>query len=148
MYLALSALTGGLILVQTMVNAELGNRRGTVFSSFVNYLVAAVFLAFCYFPARTFLQVQETGTIARFPAWSLVVPFMAVGITLSVNLVIPRMDAVRSTMMLFSGQIATGLLLDAATGMAMGPKTFLGLTLVIAGILLDGFGPGSGSRSP
>ena len=72
-------------------------------------------------------------------------PFLAAGgaslgvmVVLSMNLVFARLSAFRATLLLFSGQALSGVVMDAVVSGAFDPRKLVGTIVVVAGLALDG----------
>lgn len=140
---ALSFLSGCTMIFARMANAALSLRAGVGFSTVMNYVTglggSLLVLACLGFPMdAAFPAVQE-------PVWIYLGGALgAVGIFLC-NVVTPRLPALRMSLVVFVGQLFTGLLLDSLTGrFSLG--LLVGSAIVAAGMLVN-IGIGRGAKA-
>ena len=62
---------------------------------------------------------------------------MGVAVVLLSNLTVPRVPAFRLTLLLFIGQIFTGVLLDLLLGNSFSDATFRGGLVIAAGVIVN-----------
>ncbi len=124
--------------LNALLNAEHGRRNGTLRSARWNYISGLTV---------TLIIVAATGPDWRSAAATVAEagPFLAAGgaslgvmVVLSMNLVFARLSAFRATLLLFSGQALSGVVMDAVVSGAFDPRKLVGTIVVVAGLALDG----------
>jgi transporter family-2 protein len=129
MYAVLALATGVLLAFTTTVNAALGKRIGVFPSTLVNYITGL---------ATTLICVLVLGRWAM-PGPGLM-PFLLCGGALGVVIIVitslslPKVPVVYVTVILFIGQVAMGMVIDAFNGTAMTVSRGLGFCLIVAGL--------------
>ena len=123
--------------LNALLNAEHGRRNGTLRSARWNYISGL---------SVTLVIVAATRPDWRSAAASVADagPFLAAGgaslgvmVVMSMNLVFARLPAFRATLLLFSGQALSGVVMDAAVSGAFDPRKLVGTVVVVAGLALD-----------
>lgn len=120
-----------------LANAGLAQRRGAGFSTIMNYVTglagSLVIFALMGFPVATPDPDAVTGV------WRILMYtggiLGAAGIFLS-NVIAPRMPALQMTLLVFVGQVFSGMVLDALLGkFSLG--TLVGGLIIVAGMLIN-----------
>ncbi len=134
MYLLFGILSGATIVVARMCNAELGNRIGNYKSTFYNYttgLLGAILLLYATGGALFPFSFRE-GSIIMYLGGLIGVCNMIVS-----NYITPKMSAYVLTLLIFISQLASGLVIDALTGMPVSIGKIAGGILVLLGLLYN-----------
>jgi len=120
-----------------LANAGLAQRRGAGFSTIMNYVTglagSLVIFALMGFPVAT----PDPGAVTG--VWRILMYtggiLGAAGIFLS-NVIAPRMPALQMTLLVFVGQVFSGMVLDALLGkFSLG--TLVGGLIIVAGMLIN-----------
>lgn len=131
--IAFAALINGLFVVTTrVVVAKLGGYISETASSFWNHFVGFLFIL----PLALILGSGRTETMPEIPPLLLIGGlFGAIYVAIN-NMVFPKIGATRATLLIISGQIIFGLLIDLFGGRILNP----GVTILGAGLVLLGIG--------
>lgn len=130
-----SAVAGVLVIVGMVLNARLSEHMGTLQGTFVNFGVGFASMLGVTLAVGAF---QLSGI--SFPA-----PYLLLGgvfgvlVVLGSNRFIPKIPVVFATALMFVGQIASGLVLDAIRFGTWNWFTLMGGVLVTAGVVLNAF---------
>ncbi|MCB1198611.1 MAG: DMT family transporter [Deltaproteobacteria bacterium] len=131
----LALINGVNIVCNRVVNAKLGTHIGHLRSSYWNHLVGALFLL----PLVFFLSAGQTHA----QAWKTVPwPFYTGGIVgvvfvWMVNWTVPRLGALKATLILLSSQMICGLVLDVYLGKIRSlPMAIVGICIILSGAFL------------
>ncbi|MCH5287609.1 MAG: DMT family transporter [Christensenellaceae bacterium] len=131
---ALSFLSGWTMVLARMANASLAVRSGVGFSTLMNYVtgLAGSLLVFALlgFPMAAAFPAQGQSIVIYLGG-----ALGAAGIFLC-NVVTPRLPALQMSLIVFVGQIFSGMLIDALGG-RFSAGTLVGGLLVAAGMLLN-----------
>ncbi len=132
----LAFLAGVSIVVSRCFNAELAARKGTPYSTWYNYVVGlgvSLAVMLCMLPSGA---ASLPSAVSR-KGWIYCGGLMGnVTVTLS-TILTPRIPAFILTLILFSGQIFTGILLDAALTGSFPMENLVGGVLAAAGLSLN-----------
>ncbi len=133
----LAVTAGALPLVSITLNARLAGDIGLFRGVRANYLVG---LAATILLAPLFGRAGLAGLAAAGRATPLALlggGLLGVALVAGTNLVFPRLPTLHASILMFAGQILSGLAIDLAAGGAISARTPLGLLAVLAGLALD-----------
>ncbi|MBL8968922.1 MAG: DMT family transporter, partial [Spirochaetaceae bacterium] len=136
-YIILAVTAGALPLLSITLNAKLALDIGLFRGVRANYLVgfAATLLL-----APLFGRAGLSGLSAAVGASPLLLlggGLLGVSLVAGTNLVFPRLPTLHASILMFAGQILSGLAIDLAAGSPISARTPLGLLAVLAGLSLD-----------
>ena len=136
MYL-FAIMAGGMVVLSMVMNARIARSLGVFQGALINFgvgLVTSLLLVAVSF-VFGFLAIQDNVTA---PSWyAYFGGVIAVGIVASCNVVIPKISVVYSAVLIFLGQILTGLLLDTLMAGRFDTHKALGALLVAGGLLVN-----------
>ncbi len=134
----LSFLMGVTIVLSRSVNAMLAKKTSLFVSTWYNYSVGLSVSLAVWLLAGLFERVPLLLTPAAAPPlWAFFGGLMGV-VTVSVqSFVTPRMPAFQLTLVLFIGQVFTGLLIDALSGAGGSAQEWIGGAFAVAGLSLN-----------
>jgi transporter family-2 protein len=118
-----------------MVNARLSEKVGALQSTFYNYVVglACSLLALSLFGAESARAAPAAGV----PVWAYLGGAVGVAFIILANVTTPHISAYSMTTLIFVGQIATGIAMEAAMGGVLSPFKIAGGFLILAGLFVD-----------
>jgi transporter family-2 protein len=129
----LAVLAGGLVVVSMSLNSSLALRVGVFRGAVVNYVVGlagALVLA-------AVVGFGPTPVWSAVPWWAWTGGILGVGIVAGSNFVFPRIPVVLAAVLLFLGQLGTGLAFDALREGRLPVQKLAGAALVVAGLVLS-----------
>ena len=130
--LVAALLSGVTRTVGRMANAQLAVRIGSFQSTFYNYLVGLLCSLLALAALRSPLPAAGAGQI---PAWAYLGGGVGVLFIVLSNLTAPRISAFSMTLLIFVGQIASGIAIDALVHGRLEPGKIAGGGLILAGLL-------------
>jgi len=121
-------------------NSELGNKKGVFHATLINYIVGLSTVILVIAVARPSVQsalhsiaaIRAAGASGLFVA--LCGGILGVGVVAVINLVFPRIPAFSATLLIFSGQAMSGVIVDAVSTGAFDVRRVAGTLLVLAGL--------------
>lgn len=131
----LSLLAGVSVVVSRTVNARLSEKTDALIGSFVNHLAGlpvALVLALLFSGAPA-----ATAPPGAAPLWIYLGGTLGVTVVWLSNFTVPKVPAFRLTVLVFLGQVFTGLLLDIASGRGALDASFWGGLIIALGVLLN-----------
>jgi transporter family-2 protein len=135
----LAALASGVLPGLTFVlNSELGRRRGILRSARANYLVGLATTLVIVAAVRPPAALAAHAVVTAGPFLALGGGLMGVAVVSAVNLIFPRMPAFSATLLLFSGQALTGVLIDVVMEGAFDARRLVGTLVVLGGLAING----------
>lgn len=132
-YVLLSIAAGALVALTTSMNAALGKRISVEGSTLVNYaagLATSLVLSL-------FLRSLTVPRLSGLPAYVYLGGALGVCVVLLNCVVLPRVPVVLVTMLLFTGQVLMGMVVDALCGIPLTAGKVLGALLIVAGLLFN-----------
>ena len=131
----LAILAGGMVVLSMTMNSRLSRSIGVFQGVFVNYSVGLV-------TSLAMLALYSGGgaasaSVTAPPWYAYCGALLGVAIVASCNVVIPRIPVVYSAVLIFLGQIITGLLLDALLSGYFDVYKALGAGLISGGLFLN-----------
>jgi transporter family-2 protein len=138
MFYTLALITGVMILIQTIINSELAQKIGIFNSTFFNFLISSVILVILMIAN---LIKFDIALVNRIPIYAYIGCILGVFIIITANYIIPKMSIFKSTLLMFLGQVLTGIVIDMMSGFDFSPKKSFGLALIITGMLMNNLIP-------
>ncbi len=129
----LSLLTGVTVVMSRTVNAELGERIGSLKGSFVNHVVGLpiTLVAVAVFGLNEpFFQNFEPNTNPIVYVGGV----LGITVVLLFNIVVPKLPAFRVTLLTFVGEVFCGVLVDLVLSQGFNQKSFIGGLIVAFGV--------------
>ena len=133
----LAMIAGGMTVFSMGMNSRLSRNIGVLQGVFVNFAVG-LFTSFVVFYLCFVFDEEVLSTTIRTPPWyAYFGAILAIGIVASSNVVIPKIPVVYSAVLIFLGQMVTGLIIDALLlGFFDSTKVF-GALLIAGGLFLN-----------
>ncbi|WP_017414808.1 DMT family transporter [Clostridium tunisiense] len=137
-YIVLAIICGGLTIVSIIINANLGQKLGVFQGGFVNYVmglsVTLIIIALLRLTGN--FQIDNFTGI---PFYAYLGGFVGVMVVVASNIVIPKIPAVYSTVLIFIGQIFTGLFIDYIRIGNISIGKIVGGLIIIGGIMYNSY---------
>ncbi len=135
-YLLLAVLAGVVTMIQMANNSYLSSYRGPFVSALINVITGCITILIIIGiknPGETFSMIKLVPQIPflLFVGGSI----LGVVVVLSTNVIIPKIPAVYSALLLSSGQILTSLVFDAVLYSRFSLSLLLGVIIMISGLL-------------
>ncbi|MDF2530609.1 MAG: hypothetical protein K0Q65_190 [Clostridia bacterium] len=127
---------GASIVIARNINSILAEKKGLLASTFFNYLTGfSLSVLFLLFSSESVTQTYRLlGTV---PIWAYLGGLLGVAVVAISNLVTPKISAFYMSLIIFTGQLFTGIILDYfALGLLSIGKVIGGL-LVVAGLIYN-----------
>jgi transporter family-2 protein len=127
---------GASIVIARNINSILAEKKGLLASTFFNYLTGfSLSVLFLLFSSESIKQTYSLlGTV---PIWAYLGGLLGVAVVAISNLVTPKISAFYMSLIIFTGQLFTGIILDYfALGLLSIGKVIGGL-LVVVGLIYN-----------
>lgn len=130
---AISFAAGISLVLSRTVNARLAEHTGALRGSLVNHLVGLPITVVLAFVAAngTSVMASAGGTVRP---WIYFGGVLGVVVVMLLNIMVPKIPGFQLSLLLFVGQIFTGILLDVAAGSAHSSASLWGGIIIAAGI--------------
>lgn len=132
-YIMLAFITGAMVILSMVINSRLGKKIGVLQGTFINYVVGLIGVSIV-------LLIKEGGIdismhkIYGIPAWAYLGGVIGVMVVSVSNVVIPKIPTIYSTLLIFIGQIVTGIVIDFITVDTVSKGKIMGSILILGGL--------------
>jgi transporter family-2 protein len=135
-YIILAALCGCFIIVSMIINSHLSKKIGVFQGTLVNYIVGLLSTILLIIIARNFINLS-LGNYEVIPVWALSGGLIGVIVVASSNIVIPKIPTIYTTLLIFIGQLFTGILIDYLRAGFISRGKIIGGVLILIGIIYN-----------
>lgn len=132
MYYLFAFAAGALTLISMITNSKLSTYVGTRQSTLVNFTAGLIVSIILYF-----LFQETTFKLISLPVWAYFGGLMGIFIVIISNIVIPKIPTVYTTLLIFIGQLLTGVLIDFIQYRELSFYKFIGVLLITAGLYFN-----------
>lgn len=127
---------GASIVISRNINSILAEKKGLLTSTFFNYLTG-VSLSIIFLLISSESIKQSYSLLGTVPLWAYLGGLLGVAVVAISNLVTPKISAFYMSLIIFVGQLFTGIIIDYfALGLISAGKIIGGL-LVVAGLIYN-----------
>ncbi len=130
-YVLISIAAGAIVVISRILNTKLSETVGLIGSSFFNYLTG-IFAALILF-----LIFRDTITLSqlyKIPFYAYLGGILGVIIVILNSVITPKMSSFYATLIIFIGQLFTGIIIDWITLKTLPFAKVIGGLLVVAGL--------------
>lgn len=136
MYIILAAITGGLVILSMIINSRLADKIGVLQGTLVNYIVGLTFtlvLVMILKGPKEFI----TNNLSNVPFYGFLGGFIGVMVVATSNVIIPKIPAIYSTLLIFIGQVFTGIIIDYIRLSSVSKGKIIGGLIIVLGLLYN-----------
>ena len=133
-YIILAIIGGFLTILSMVVNASLAKRIGVFQGAFINYIGGLIVILLITMGLREYLHMES---LANIPFYAFLGGALGVAIVASSNVIIPKIPTIYSTLLIFIGQIFTGIIIDYLRLSYISKGKIIGGLIVVLGILYN-----------
>lgn len=127
---------GASIVISRNINSILAEKKGLLTSTFFNYLTG-LSLSIIFLLISSESIKQSYSLLGTVPLWAYLGGLLGVAVVAISNLVTPKISAFYMSLIIFVGQLFTGIIIDYfALGLISAGKIIGGL-LVVAGLIYN-----------
>ena len=129
--------SGVLPLLSVILNAELGRAKGVFRSTWINYVMGLATTLAIVAIVRPSGAAAAHAVASASPLFVFGGGLMGVAVVTSMNLIFPRIPAFAATILLFSGQALTGVIIDAVTAGSFDARKLAGASILVSGLAVN-----------
>lgn len=133
LYIILAFIAGCLVLLSMIINSHLAKKIGIFQGTFVNYIVGLLFTILVLLFTNNTINLSF-NSLSKIPFWAYLGGLIGVLVVTISNIVIPKIPTIYSTLLIFSGQLFTGIIIDYFTSNLISKGKIIGGFLIIAGL--------------
>lgn len=136
LYIMIAFITGGLVILSMVINSRLGDKIGVFGGTLVNYIVGLVGITIV-------LLIKDGGInmplskLQSIPMWAYLGGVIGVCVVSASNIVIPKIPTIYTTLLIFIGQITTGMVVDFINLHTVSIGKIFGSILILLGLLYN-----------
>ena len=131
------AMLGGILTTLSMiVNSSLGKKIGVLQSTCINYIVGLICSTLVLILLGSSVKVNAE-TFLKMPFYIFLGGAIGVSVVYFSNIIIPKIPVVYSTLLLFVGQVVTGIIIDFFVMSEISFSKLIGAIVIIIGILYN-----------
>ncbi|MDU2672421.1 MAG: DMT family transporter [Clostridium sp.] len=131
------AMLGGILTTLSMiVNSSLGKKIGVLQSTCINYIVGLICSTLVLILLGSSVKVNAE-TFLKMPFYIFLGGAIGVSVVYFSNIIIPKIPVVYSTLLLFVGQVVTGIIIDFFVMSEISFSKLVGAVVIIIGILYN-----------
>lgn len=120
-----------------ILNSELGRRKGIVRSTRANYVTGLATTLVIVLAVRPPAAEAAHAVVTAGPFLALGGGLLGVTVVTAMNFIFPRMPAFSATLLLFSGQALSGVLIDAVAEGALDARKLVGTFVLLVGLAVN-----------
>ncbi len=132
-YIMISILGGVSIVVSRIINSNLAEKIGVFQGTFFNFITGLIFSYIFLFAGSQKLAVP-ISKMKTIPPWAFWGGLLGVIVIALSNYITPKISAFYLTLLVFIGQLFTGIFIDYLTIGELSPGKIIGGILVLAGL--------------
>lgn len=140
MYIILALLAGALVIVSISINGNLATKVGLIQSSITNYLVGLISSIIFFLILNRFVFDFSFNKLGDTPFYYMLGGAIGSIIICLNNLLINKISAVYVTILIFLGQMITGILIDYMKSGIFSTGKVIGGLLIVIGLVYYIFG--------
>lgn len=135
-YIMLAFITGAMVILSMVINSGLGKKIGVLQGTLVNYVVGLIGTTVVLFIKESGINIS-IDKLYGIPAWAYLGGVIGVCVVSISNIIVPKIPAIYSTLLIFIGQIVTGIFIDYLSVNAVSKGKILGSILILSGLLYN-----------
>lgn len=132
MYIMIAAFTGALVILSMVTNSRLSEGVGIFQGVFINFVVGLIAsIIILLFNLKT---ITISGNV---PVWAYLGGVIGLSVVAISNILIPKIPTIYTTLLIFVGQLFTGIVIDFFTGNHISKGKFIGGILICGGLFYN-----------
>lgn len=135
-YILIAFITGCLVILSMVINSRLGDKIGVFQGTLINYIVGLIGIIVVLLIKYRGISIPLSN-LQSTPIWAYLGGAIGVTVVSTSNIVIPKIPTIYSTLLIFIGQIATGIVIDYITLSTLSKGKILGSILILVGLLYN-----------
>lgn len=134
--IAISLISGAFVIISMVINSRLGSKIGVMHSTFMNYFVGFSILLLVFLLSYK-SNINNITLLNSVPIWAYLGGILGVLVVALSNVVIPKIPAIYSTLLIFIGQLYTGIIIEFFMDKTFSPWKLLGGLLITLGMIFN-----------
>jgi transporter family-2 protein len=136
LYIVLAVFCGCITIISMIINSHLAKKIGVFQGTLINYIVGLFSTILLIIVVRNPVNLS-VSSFTKIPFWALLGGLLGVMVVSASNIVIPKIPTIYTTLLIFIGQLFTGILIDYfRVGFVSNGKIIGGL-LILLGLIYN-----------
>lgn len=135
-YIILAIFCGSITLLSMIINSHLATEIGVFQGTLINYIVGLVTTTILIFVVRNSINLSFVG-FNKIPVWAFLGGLVGVIVVTTSNIVIPKIPTIYTTLLIFIGQLFTGILIDYFIVGFVSKGKIIGGLLILLGLIYN-----------
>ena len=136
LYIILAVFCGAITIVSMIINSHLAKEIGVFKGTLINYIVGLGTTILLIFIVRNSVNLSLISP-TKIPVWALLGGLVGVIVVASSNMVIPKIPTIYTTLLIFIGQLFTGILIDYFRAGFISKGKIIGGLLILLGLIYN-----------
>lgn len=132
MYIIIALVTGSLVILSMITNSRLSEGVGIFQGVLINYLVGLIVSVMILL-----FNLKSISIGSNIPWWAYLGGIFGLTVVALSNILIPKIPTIYTTLLIFVGQLFTGIVIDFFTGNSISKGKFIGGILICVGLFYN-----------
>lgn len=132
MYIIIAFVTGGLVILSMITNSRLSEGVGIFQGVFINYVVGLIVSVMILL-----FNLKTVNIGNNIPWWAYLGGVFGLTVVALSNILIPKIPTIYTTLLIFLGQLFTGIVIDFFIGNGVSKGKLIGGVLISVGLLYN-----------
>lgn len=135
-YIFLAFISGFMVLISMIINSHLAKKIGVFQGTFINFFMGALLTTVIILFSKNSFPMNFESYV-DIPLWAFFGGLIGVIIVSISNVIVPRIPTIYTTLLIFIGQLLTGLIVDYFVGSNISIGKLIGGALILMGLLFN-----------
>ncbi|MBB6714575.1 DMT family transporter [Clostridium gasigenes] len=136
LYIILAVLCGSITIVAMIINSHLAKKIGVLQGTLINYIVGLVSTILLLSIVRNYVDLS-VGSLSEIPFWAFLGGLLGVIVVSTSNIIIPKIPTIYTTLLIFIGQLFTGIFIDYFIVGFVSKGKIIGGLLILLGLIYN-----------
>ena len=135
-YIILAVLCGCITIISMIINSHLAKIIGVFQGTLINYIVGLATTLSLIIIVKSSMNLSFSS-FNKIPLWALLGGMIGVAVVASSNIILPKIPTIYTTLLIFIGQLFTGILIDYFRVGFVSKGKIIGGILILLGLLYN-----------
>jgi transporter family-2 protein len=136
LYIILAVLGGCITIVSMIINSHLAKKIGVFQGTLINYIVGLLSTILLITIVKSSISFS-LDSFSKIPAWAFLGGIVGVMVVASSNIIIPKIPIIYTSLLIFVGQLFTGILIDYLRIGFVSKGKIIGGILILLGLIYN-----------
>lgn len=137
-YVILACISGFMVILSMIVNSHLAKEIGVFQGTLINYIVGLTFISVILLFTSKSINFS-VNILSNIPFWAYLGGLIGVMVVAITNVVIPKIPTIYSTLLIFIGELFTGIVIDSIVGNTISKGKIIGGILILIGLIYNSY---------